>query len=103
MNLVRLHRFPAYATPLDKTLWWALRALCVAVLVFLLLPVGLLAALTYWRAGNLDVRASLLVALGLLFGAWAGARLAQGVPAPTLQRLFAVFLIIVAVRMFVKA
>ena len=69
----------------------------------LLLPVGLLAALTYWRAGNLDVRASLLVALGLLFGAWAGARLAQGVPAPTLQRLFAVFLIIVALRMFVKA
>jgi putative spermidine/putrescine transport system permease protein len=31
--------FPAYATPLDKLGWWALRALCVAVLAYLLLPI----------------------------------------------------------------
>ena len=69
----------------------------------LLLPVGLLGALTYYRAGNLDTRASLVVAAGIFFGAFVGARLAQSMSTTLLQRLFAVFLVVVAVRMFVKA
>jgi putative spermidine/putrescine transport system permease protein len=31
--------FPAYATPLDKLGWWALRVGCVGVLLFLLAPI----------------------------------------------------------------
>ncbi len=69
----------------------------------LLLPVGLLGAMTYWKAGNLDARAALLVALGLFVGAYFGARIAQDTPPATLQRLFALFLVLVAVRLFVKA
>lgn len=69
----------------------------------LLLPVGLLGAYAYWRAGNLDLRASLLIAPGLFLGAYAGARLADVVSGPLLQRLFATFLVIVAVRMWVTA
>lgn len=69
----------------------------------LLLPVGILGAYAYWRAGNLDLRASLLVAAGLLVGAYAGARLADTVPGPLLQRLFAGFLAVVAVRMWMTA
>jgi uncharacterized protein len=69
----------------------------------LLLPVGLLGALTYYQSGNLNVRASLLVALGLFFGAWAGARLAQVIPAATLQRMFAAFIMIMAVRLWIEA
>ncbi len=69
----------------------------------LLLPVGLLGAYTYYKAGNLDIRASLLIALGLFFGAWAGARLAQVLPAATLQRMFAVFIAIMAVRLWIEA
>lgn len=69
----------------------------------LLLPVGLLGAYTYYKGGDLDIRASLLIALGLFFGAWAGARLAQVVPAATLQRMFAVFIVIMAVRLWIEA
>ena len=69
----------------------------------LLLPVGLLGAYTYYKAGNLDIRASLLIALGLFFGAWGGARLAQVLPAATLQRMFAVFIAIMAVRLWIEA
>jgi uncharacterized membrane protein YfcA len=69
----------------------------------LLLPAGLLGALVYYRAGNLDVRAALFIALGLLVGAWLGAQLAQEIKAPTLTRMFAVFLVIVAVRMWFEA
>ena len=69
----------------------------------LLLPVGLLGAYTYYKGGNLDIRASLLIALGLFFGAWGGARLAQVLPAATLQRMFAVFIALMAVRLWIEA
>jgi uncharacterized protein len=69
----------------------------------LLLPVGLLGAYTYYRDGNLDIRASLLIALGLFFGAWIGARLAQQLSGATLQRMFAIFIVLMAIRLWVEA
>jgi len=69
----------------------------------LLLPAGLLGALVYYRAGNLHVKAALLIALGLLVGAWLGAQVAQELRTTTLTRLFAVFLVLVAVRMWFEA
>jgi len=64
----------------------------------LLLPVGALGAWSYWRNGHLSVRAALLVAVGLFFGAWIGARVAQSMTDDTLRRLFAVLLAGVAVK-----
>lgn len=69
----------------------------------LLLPVGLLGAMAYWKAGHIDVRASLIIAAGLFFGALFGARLALTMQSGLLQRAFAIFLVAVAVRMFIKA
>ena len=69
----------------------------------LLLPVGLLGAYTYWDNGDLDVRASLLIALGLFVGAFLGARLAQAVPASLLQRVFALLMGALAIRLWLKA
>ena len=69
----------------------------------LLLPVGLLAAREYWNAGNIDMRAALLIALGLFGGAWVSARYAQGLAPATLQRGFAILLVVMAIRMWVKA
>jgi putative spermidine/putrescine transport system permease protein len=45
--LPRLPVFPAYATPLDKLAWWGLRTACVAVLVFLLLPIVVIVPLSF--------------------------------------------------------
>ena len=66
----------------------------------LLLPVGALGAYEYYRNGNLDIRASLLLALGLFLGAFFGAKLAQNFTPLLLKRSFAVFLVLVAVRMW---
>lgn len=66
----------------------------------LLLPVGLLGALAYYRAGNLDPRASVLIAVGLFLGVWFGARIALSISGVLLTRAFSVFLVLVAVRMF---
>jgi uncharacterized membrane protein YfcA len=66
----------------------------------LLLPVGALGALEYYRAGHLNVRAALLIAIGLFFGAFFGAKLAHVLTAVQLKRAFAVFLVLAAVRIW---
>ena len=66
----------------------------------LLLPVGALGAWEYYRNGNLDVRASLLLAVGLFLGAFFGAKFAQTLTPIQLKRAFAVFLVLVAVRVW---
>ena len=69
----------------------------------LLLPVGALGAWQYWRAGHFEVRASLWVALGLFVGAWFGAKLALSLSPLALKRAFAVFLVVMAVRIWMSA
>lgn len=69
----------------------------------LLLPVGALGAYEYYKRGHFNVSASLWIALGLFFGAYLGARYAQNIPAFYLKRMFAVFLVAVAVRMWWSA
>lgn len=67
----------------------------------LLLPVGMLGAFAYYRSGNLELKASLFIAAGLFVGAWFGARIALSLSPVNLTRAFAVFLALVAVRMWV--
>jgi uncharacterized protein len=69
----------------------------------MLLPVGLLGAYAYYQQGNVNLKASLLVGLGLFLGAYAGARLAQLLSGATLQRMFAVFIVLMAVRLWLEA
>ena len=69
----------------------------------LLLPVGALGAWQYYKNGHVDVRASLLIALGLLVGAFFGAKFAQGLEPATAKRAFAVFLLVVSVRIWLTA
>ena len=69
----------------------------------LLLPVGALGAWEYYKNGALDVRASLLVAAGLTAGVYFGARLNQLLSPVQAKRAFAVFLVLVAVRLWVTA
>ena len=68
-------------------------------LAALLLPVGILGAMEYWRAGQVDIRAAVLIAAGLLIGAYFGARIAVGLPADLIQRAFGVLLVLVGVRL----
>lgn len=42
-----LPQFPAYATPLDKLGWYALRLVCIGVLLFLLLPILVIIPLSF--------------------------------------------------------
>lgn len=65
----------------------------------LLPPVGLFAALAYYRQGLLDVRAAGLIAAGFLFGALAGASVVGYIPQLWLKRAFATLLVYVAAQL----
>jgi uncharacterized membrane protein YfcA len=69
----------------------------------LLLPVGALGAWQYYKNGHLDVRAALLIALGIFFGAYLGALATQGLNPMVAKRAFAVFLLIVSIRIWATA
>lgn len=72
-------------------------------LAAMVLPVGILGALEYYRRGEVNLRAALLLAVGLTLGTWLGARLVQQSTPAVIQRVFAVFLLLMAVRMWTTA
>lgn len=87
-------------------LWTAQMTIAQAIgtsLGALLLPVGALGAWEYWKNGNLDVRAALLIAFGLFLGVFLGARIAQSLSPVLLKRGFAVLLFVVGVRVWLTA
>jgi uncharacterized membrane protein YfcA len=65
-------------------------------------PIGILALMPYWKRGLVDVRAAALICAGFLIGGWIGGQIATGVSTHLLQKLFAVLLIAVAVKMLLK-
>lgn len=62
----------------------------------LLLPVGLLGFLQYYKRGQVNLGYAAIVAAGLFLGALLGAKLAAGMNDATLRRAFGVFLLFVA-------
>lgn len=62
-------------------------------------PIGIFAAMQYYRNGMLDVRVAGLVAVGFVFGAFGGAALVPYIPQVWLKRIFASVLIYVAAQM----
>lgn len=61
-------------------------------LAILLLPVGLAAVFEFYRQGNVDFKAALIVAASLFMGAWFGAIIANHVSGHVLRLIFGVLL-----------
>ena len=70
-------------------------------LAALLLPVGLLGAVEYYRRGEVNVPYAIVIALGLFVGALLGAKLAGAVSDTALRRGFGAFLLLVSARLLV--
>jgi uncharacterized membrane protein YfcA len=68
-------------------------------LAALLLPVGLLGVLEYSKRQQVHWAYAAVVAVGLLIGAYFGARLAGSVPDAMLRKAFGVFLLLISVKL----
>jgi uncharacterized protein len=70
-------------------------------LAMLLAPSGFLAFWRYYKAGNADLKLGLLVAFGVFIGGYFGGEWAQQLSNLALKRVFAAFLVVIAVKMFI--
>jgi uncharacterized membrane protein YfcA len=70
-----------------------------------MVPMTLVGALRYWRNPEIDMSLTiiLLIVLGALVGALAGTEIAYRLPNQVLRKVFAVFLVVVAFRMFIAS
>jgi hypothetical protein len=68
-------------------------------LALMLPPIGLLAAINYYKAGALNVKYALIIALAFFVGGYFGSKFALSLPADTIKKVFAFTLIAVAIRM----
>lgn len=72
-------------------------------LAVLLPPVGILAVIEYYRHGEVDMKAGLIIAFGLVLGAWFGAMGAHKVSETWLKMAFGLFVVAVGVWIVVAA
>lgn len=72
-------------------------------LFILLPPIGLGALREYWKAGNVDLRAGILCAIGMILGAYLGGIIAVPMSTPRLKAWFGGYLIFSALLLWIKA
>ncbi|MEO7766140.1 MAG: sulfite exporter TauE/SafE family protein [Ferruginibacter sp.] len=68
-------------------------------LAMILLPVGILAVLTYYKQGYVDIKIVGLLAIGFVAGSYLGSKIAVNLSEETIKKFFAVLMILVAVKM----
>jgi len=68
-------------------------------LAALLLPVGILAVMRYYRAGHVNIKIALLISLGFFIGGLIGASFVHFVPNLLLKRLFGGLLLCISIFM----
>lgn len=62
-------------------------------------PIGLLAAWSYWRAGNVKISMAAFICMGFFIGGLIGAQYANKIPDPLLKKIFGVYLMFVSLQM----
>jgi uncharacterized membrane protein YfcA len=68
-------------------------------LALLVPPIGLLAALTYYRQGYVDLKIAAFICIGFFLGGLLGAKLAIGLSNVILEKVFGVALLLIALKM----
>ncbi len=64
-------------------------------------PIGLPAAWTYYKEGNVNFEVALLICAGFFLGGFVGARLATGLSNVALERIFGVAMLAIGMKMLV--
>ena len=68
-------------------------------LALLVPPIGILAAWTYYKQGYVDFPIAALICIGFIFGGLIGAKFATNLSDQTLERIFGIALLIIAIKM----
>lgn len=69
-------------------------------LAVMLPPIGLFAAYNYYKAGHVNLKYALILAAAFMIGSYFTSHWATKIPEVTLRKIFSLFLLLVAVKMF---
>ncbi len=65
----------------------------------ILLPVGILGVLQYYKQGHVDFKVVGILAIGFLLGSFLGSRIALSLSQETVKKVFASVMILIAIKM----
>ena len=65
----------------------------------LLLPVGILAVVNYYKQGYIDIKAVIIISLAFVIGGFFGSKLALSISQDTLRKVFGTLLLVLAIKM----
>jgi hypothetical protein len=65
----------------------------------LLIPVGFLAAVNYYKAGQFNMKYSLIIGATFIAGAWLGSKVSLSIDEQLMKRIFGVFVLLIALKM----
>lgn len=65
----------------------------------IMLPVGILGVLQYYKQGHVDFKVVGILAIGFLIGSFFGSKIALSLPQETVKKIFAVLMVLIAIKM----
>jgi uncharacterized protein len=68
-------------------------------LALMLFPVGILGVINYYKKGYVDFRYAGLLAIGFVLGSYLGSKFSLSLPQLTVKKIFAVLMLLVALKM----
>ncbi len=68
-------------------------------LALIMLPVGIFGVMQYYKQGHVDFKIVGLLAIGFLAGSFFGSKIALSISQETLKKVFAVLMILIAIKM----
>ena len=68
-------------------------------LAIMLPPVGILAFLSYYKRGQVNLQAGILICIFLVIGALFGAKIANIIPLSILKKVFGILMILISLKM----
>jgi len=68
-------------------------------LAMLVPPIGILAAWTYYKAGNVNLQVAGLLCIGFIVGGYLGGKFANQIPDETLRKIFGFALLVISAKM----
>lgn len=70
-------------------------------LAIMLPPIGLLAFMEYYKQGNVDLKAGIIICITMFLGAMFGAKFAHYFSPDVLKKAFGVLLLLVSIKMLI--
>ena len=68
-------------------------------LAVMLPPIGIIAAYNYFKAGQVNIKFAIILAVTFIIGSYFGSKIALSLPQPLLKKIFGMLLLLVAAKM----